>query len=331
MKNALGCCTHSRMDQGLHEYLPSVDADLLAGRLHSFADLAQLQSSMCELHFPNGRLPKRAADGEAAGAPALGKAKPPPPRQGGGAAAGSGGQSAAAGSGQQQNAAGDKKNRNRHQGKVKDMGFNKKQAAFIDVMVKQVLLTTQMARDLWAAGVDAFFMDADAPEVAAASECGVAYSREIRAGGKGHQLGPPHHHKFDGFLSKLLERGVALGQLTHARLKLRHDKAWLELQAEELHDMLRLFRAMKCYDQSTRKIHIMLRDVPMDQPSPESDEQPLPSPIQGRGLLHNAPAEAGARRVLGAAPPGAMGGIMQNPVDGQDARARLMASPGLRE
>ncbi|CAK0850947.1 unnamed protein product [Prorocentrum cordatum] len=132
---------------------------------------------------PKWRLPKRSADGEAAGAPALGKAEPPPPRQGGGAAAGSGGPSAAAASGQQENAAqdkGDHNDRKRHQGKVKDMVFNKKQAA-INVMIKQVLLTTQMVRDLWAAGLDAFFMGADAPEVAAASDCGVTYSHEVRA------------------------------------------------------------------------------------------------------------------------------------------------------
>eukprot|EP00959_Pyramimonas_sp_CCMP1952_P004637 97236-Pyramimonas_sp.AAC.1 len=69
---------------------------------------------------PKRRLPKRPADGEAAGAPFLGKAAPPPPRQGGGAAAESGGPSAAAASGRQDNAAqdkGDKKNRSRHLGK----------------------------------------------------------------------------------------------------------------------------------------------------------------------------------------------------------------------
>eukprot|EP00959_Pyramimonas_sp_CCMP1952_P038787 812055-Pyramimonas_sp.AAC.1 len=87
------------------------------------------------------------------------------------------------------------------------MGFNKEQAAFIDVMVKQVLLTTQMARDLWAAGVGPFFAGAGAPEVVVASECGRKYSREVRARRKGRQLGPPHHHIFDGFLSALLERG----------------------------------------------------------------------------------------------------------------------------
>ncbi|CAK0855059.1 unnamed protein product [Prorocentrum cordatum] len=288
----------------------------------------QLGGSASPDAAPKWRLPKRAADGEAAGAPALGNAKAPPPRQGGGATSGFGGPNAAA-SGPQENAVqdkGDKKNRNRHLGKVKDMGFNKKQAAFINVMVKQVLLTSQMVRDLWAAGVDTFFMDADAPEVVAVSECGVTYSHEVRARGKGHQLGPPHLHIFDGFLSQLLERGVALGRLTRARLKLWHDKAWVELRTDELYDIMRLFRVMKCYDQTKRKRHIMRRDVPMDQPSPESDEQPLPSPIQVRGLLQKALVEAGARRALGAAPPGAMEEIMQNAVDGKEVPSRFAAA-----
>eukprot|EP00959_Pyramimonas_sp_CCMP1952_P145463 3045318-Pyramimonas_sp.AAC.1 len=66
-----------------------------------------------------------------------------------------------------------------------------------------------MVRDLWAAGVDTF-LNADLPEIEAAQEAGATDSSEVRARGKGHQLGPPHLHIFNGFVSKLLERGLAL-------------------------------------------------------------------------------------------------------------------------
>ena len=269
---------------------------------------------------PRWQIPKRAAEGgEATGAPPVGKAKPAT-RSGGAqpaAASGgapSGGDAAAEGGGNKT----DKQKRNRHLGRVKDMGWNKKQAGLINVMLKQLLLTTQMVRDLWAAGVDTFFMDADSPEVVAALDSGATYSQEVRARGKGHQLGPPHLHIFNGFLAKLLERGVALGQRTHSLLKLWYDKMWVELGLEEIYNILRLFRVMKCFDPTKRKIHIMLREVPMETPSQESDEQQLPSPTLVRSLLQKALVEVGARRAMGAAPPGAMEEIIQNAVDAKE-------------
>ncbi|CAK0868779.1 unnamed protein product, partial [Prorocentrum cordatum] len=143
---------------------------------------------------------------------------------------------------------GDKKARNMHLGKVKDMGFNKKQAGLINALLKQVLLATQMVRDLWA---------------------------------------------------------------------VKRDSAWVEVQPGELYNIRRLFRVIKCFDPPTRKVNIMMREVPMDQPSLESDEQPLPSPTLVRSLLQRALAEVGARWALGAAPRGAMEDIVQNAVDGQ--------------
>eukprot|EP00959_Pyramimonas_sp_CCMP1952_P283470 5926022-Pyramimonas_sp.AAC.1 len=56
----------------------------------------------------------------------------------------------------------------------------------------------------------------------------------------------------------------------------------------------------------------------MGQPSPESGEQPLPSPALARNLLRKALAEAGACRALGAVPPGAVGEIThENAADGE--------------
>eukprot|EP00959_Pyramimonas_sp_CCMP1952_P305548 6393869-Pyramimonas_sp.AAC.1 len=81
-----------------------------------------------------------------------------------------------------------------------------------------------MVRDLWAAGVDTFFLNADLPDIEAAQEAGATYPSEARACDKVHQLGPPHLHISNGFVSKLLERGLALGQWTYAMLKEWHVK-----------------------------------------------------------------------------------------------------------
>ena len=84
---------------------------------------------------------------------------------------------------------------------------------------------------------------------------------------------------------------------------------------------------MKCFNQNKHKIHIMLREVPMASESPDSEEQPLPSPTLVRSLLHKAMHEIGARRALGAAPPGAMEEILQNAVDGKGDVEALSSPP----
>ena len=88
--------------------------------------------------------------------------------------------------------------------------------------------------------------------------------------------------------------------------------------------MLQLFRVNKCFDQSKRKLHIMLRDTHQPSVPPESDEQPVPSPLQIRDLLQKALEEIGGRRALGAAPPGAMEEILRNAVD---AKQQQLSSP----
>ncbi|CAK0890118.1 unnamed protein product, partial [Prorocentrum cordatum] len=256
---------------------------------------------------PKWMLEKRPPGAEAEGAPVLAKAKgggPPQKDKGGKSSAPTPGSASDAAAASGPNS---KQQRNRHLGQIKDMGFTKKQANFINVMVKQTLMTTQLVRELWAAGVDTYFLTADLPEIEAVQEAGATYSHEVRARGKGRQLGPPHLHIFNGFVTKLLERGPALGQRTHAMLKDWHARVWCELQPHDLYDMVRLFRVTKCYDQNKRKLHLMMRDVAQPSVPPESDEQQLPSPLTVRGLLQKALEEIGGRRALGAAPPARAG------------------------
>ncbi|CAK0848494.1 unnamed protein product, partial [Prorocentrum cordatum] len=278
---------------------------------------------------PKWMLEKRPPGAEAEGAPVLAKAKgggPPQKDKGGKSSAPTPGSASDAAAASGPNS---KQQRNRHLGQIKDMGFTKKQANFINVMVKQTLMTTQLVRELWAAGVDTYFLTADLPEIEAAQEAGATYSHEVRARGKGHQLGPPHLHIFNGFVTKLLERGPALGQRTHAMLKDWHGRVWCELQPHDLYDMVRLFRVTKCYDQNKRKLHLMMRDVAQPSVPPESDEQQLPSPLTVRGLLQKALEEIGGRRALGAAPPGAMEEILQNAVDAKDSRCSKLQASGV--
>ena len=56
MKNAFGCCDHSRMDRGLMEYLPSVDADLLADRRTTHILHIDGVDSHVHLHLQSGAL-----------------------------------------------------------------------------------------------------------------------------------------------------------------------------------------------------------------------------------------------------------------------------------
>ncbi|CAK0894557.1 unnamed protein product, partial [Prorocentrum cordatum] len=60
------------------------------------------------------------------------------------------------------------------------------------------------------------------------------------------------------------------------------------------------------------EVRAVLGEAPMGQPSPESDEQPLPSPAFASSLLQQALADVGARGAPCAAPAGAVGEILQN-------------------
>ncbi|CAK0865270.1 unnamed protein product, partial [Prorocentrum cordatum] len=66
-----------------------------------------------------------------------------------------------------------------------------------------------------------------------------------------------------------------------------------------------------CIDRSKRKVPAMLREVPVDRPSPESDELPLLSPALAHSLPKTELAEVGARTAQGAAPMGAMEGTLR--------------------
>ncbi|CAK0813681.1 unnamed protein product [Prorocentrum cordatum] len=270
---------------------------------------------------PKWQFPERTPGGAVAdGAPRAAEAKGPRPRRqrpqgqaplpadgaasGGAASSGSGGPNS-------------KRQRGRHLGKVKEMGFTKKQAQFLNALIKQTLMTTLMARDMRAAGAGTFFLNADLPEIEAAQEARATCSSEARARGKGHWLAPPHLHIFNEFAGKLLERGLALGQRALAILEEWHVRIWCEQQPHELRGVLRPLRITKCFDQNKRNLHLMLKDVPMPSAPPESDEQPPPSPLTVRALLQRTTED----------PPNAMkflGGLLGGKGSGKELVDKLV-------
>ena len=80
--------------------------------------------------------------------------------------------------------------------------------------MKSCLWTIQILRDVIGVLFDQWIVEADSPEADSMRAQGRAYAAAVKKEGKGHRLGPPALHFFNGLLESLIKRGPAISSTT---------------------------------------------------------------------------------------------------------------------
>lgn len=183
--------------------------------------------------------------------------------------------------------------RARRVGRMQPLAGAKLQAA----VITGVMMSLQGVRELRGSLYMVWMISAQSPEALGAAAAAQRYTDRCREQGRGHQLGPPGPHRVWGILRALLNRGPqVIGQGTHDRLQQWTDR-YSGLSVEHSFALVPHCIVRRAFDKENRKLELH---------TPDTDLQ---------GLLSAALAAAGARRLLGQAPPGGLEDSLQRTLD----------------
>ena len=121
------------------------------------------------------------------------------------------------------------------------------------LMVKQLLRSAQVGRELWGAMFDTVVVKNDTPEPMAMSEQTGSYAKLVQEEGRGHKRGPPYIWAWAGLISSLDKRGQVVGAMTAKKLK----EYMTELEGMDIEqrcEAVKFCRLDKMYNQELRRI-----------------------------------------------------------------------------
>ena len=168
--------------------------------------------------------------------------------------------------------------------------------------VKLVLSLAQLMRDVKGSLYTTYMLKADSPEVVSGREQLRSYGAACLAKGKGHGMGPPAIYLFAGVMKGMCSRGDSVGMVTAKALKEISEK-WTERSAKERCELVpHCRRVSKVYDQELAKLEYMLGG---------------PDAAALKTIMSRAFGEIGAKKMMGAAPPGGLEDILQKYLDGK--------------
>lgn len=224
--------------------------------------------------------------------------------------------------------------RNGQLGSLKQQGWKGGQLKFLQVLVKSVLAVQQSTRDLLSICMIVWSIPTAWPEVEGTKQAGKNYAHTVRTEGRGHLRGPPAPYLFLGFVECLIKRNDDLARRDREQLTLIY-QALKAAPVEECCRHVKHFRLQRCYDENWTKVICAVEDLPLAQVhasqvpkqiltirKQEETEvqhveeavllpQSLPSLTSLRYVLDKTMEQAGARKLLGRAPAGAMEEILQ--------------------
>lgn len=160
-------------------------------------------------------------------------------------------------------------------------------------------LTFRMAQDLQELRglmVRVYLIQSGGAIAAAVREEGQKYSAECARLGRGHDLGPPGHHKFRGLLAAF-QASQNMPELLQAKL-LTMDEAMEKADLKEAHALCPTCKLMPAFGGKTAKLELCIADEDVAQ------------------VVHKALLHPGDRAPIGGAPPGGLEDTVQKGLSG---------------
>jgi hypothetical protein len=168
-------------------------------------------------------------------------------------------------------------------------------------MLTGLLMSLQTNREMKGVLYQVWMVATDSKEAEGIKEEGLKYSIACRETGKGHKLGPPSIHRAGGLFRALASRGNSIGAKSAADLQ-ELIKKYDELDTQDSVLFVPHCKTTKAYDKSQTKIELMV------------------ACMESRKLISACMEQAGARTLLGQAPPGGLEDSLQRTLD--DLRKR---------
>ena len=229
----------------------------------------------------------------------------------------------------------DKSDREKRQhAKISTMKVSKEMQSLLSIIVKSQLWTAQILREMIGIIFDSWIVLVEEPIVISLRAAGKKYSQQVRARGKGHQLGCPAIHFFHALICCLTTYGDRIGAKNLAHIKLimaiiknmSPDWVFMSVRQCKLH---------KVFDSAKLKLSISLIEQPLmaqmeDQLSqwnvtaPEGPEdQRLHADLKRfhrsslRMCIRGAMEQIDQRYLSGRPPQGALEELLQASLDGK--------------